>query len=182
MSTTVWIYLATNSSMPRLVKIGRSRNHPKERMQQLDTTGVPTPFICAYTVLVEDHEDVESKLHQQFAFARVNKNREFFTLSVAEVVRAIRDRFTTLYEEVADKSLLPPEPSPVEERSELECMEEKAELPTVSEPKSHSVPHAIEKPKPAHSRSVQAVIDRASREAAREIEQKTLEAKRKLGI
>lgn len=48
--------------MQGLLKIGRSKNHPDQRMRELAGTSVPTPFHLAYPALVEHHEAAELQL------------------------------------------------------------------------------------------------------------------------
>ena len=62
MATKGFIYVASNESMQGLLKIGRSKNHPDQRMQELAGAGVPTPFHLVYLALVEDHEAAELQL------------------------------------------------------------------------------------------------------------------------
>ena len=113
MATKGFIYVASNESMEGLLKIGRSKNHPDQRMQELAGTGVPTPFHLAYIALVEDHEAAELQLHQLFNESRVSQNREFFKLDVHEALPKIREALNPLYEEVDDDLVTAPEPERV---------------------------------------------------------------------
>ena len=117
MATKGFIYVASNESMQGLLKIGRSKNHPDQRMQELAGTGVPTPFHLAYLALVEDHEAAELRLHQLFNESRVSQNREFFKLDVREALPKIREALNPLYEEVDDDLVTAPESEPVPVKS-----------------------------------------------------------------
>ena len=154
MATKGFIYVASNESMQGLLKIGRSKNHPDQRMQELAGTGVPTPFHLAYLALVEDHEAAEVRLHQFFSESRVNQNREFFKLEVSEALPKIRELLNPLYEEVDDDLVAVPVPEPV---------------PSVNSP-----------PKKSLSVSVQAAINRETRLAREEIAALTAAAKKRL--
>lgn len=80
------IYVLTNSSMPGLVKIGKtSRSDVESRMRELYSTGVPVPFECYYACQVENASAVEKDLHLAFGDSRVNPNREFFKLTPDKV-------------------------------------------------------------------------------------------------
>ena len=80
------IYVLTNSSMPGLVKIGKtSRSDVESRMRELYSTGVPVPFECYYACQVENASKVEKSLHLSIGDLRVNPNREFFNLSPDKV-------------------------------------------------------------------------------------------------
>lgn len=71
------LYILTNESMPGLIKIGRTTNI-KQRLQSLDTTGVPTPFKLHYAIEVENYEEREKLIHQGLSEHRIRQNREFF--------------------------------------------------------------------------------------------------------
>ena len=71
------IYFLINEAMPGYTKIGKTENL-KDRMRQLDSTGVPLPFECYYAAKVSDVEFVEAKIHDAFDDRRVRKRREFF--------------------------------------------------------------------------------------------------------
>lgn len=73
------IYIITNESMPGLIKIGRTKNI-KQRLQSLDTTGIPTPFKLYYAIEIEDYQEKEALIHQAYAKDRIRENREFFRI------------------------------------------------------------------------------------------------------
>ena len=80
------VYILTNQSMPNLIKIGyTSRNDLNERIKELYSTGVPTPFECYYACQVEDGKRIEQILHILFKEDRVNNKREFFTTQPEKV-------------------------------------------------------------------------------------------------
>lgn len=83
------VYVLSNLAMPGMVKIGRTTaDHPKVRMDQLYTVGVPLPFECEKAVDVGDEEtaiNLEKALHTAFGPNRVNPRREFFEIEVDQV-------------------------------------------------------------------------------------------------
>lgn len=84
------VYILTNQSMPNLIKIGyTSRNDLNERIKELYSTGVPTPFECYYACQVEDGKKIEQILHILFKEDRVNNKREFFTTHPEKVEIAL---------------------------------------------------------------------------------------------
>ena len=90
--TAGYIYVLANSSMPELVKIGKTRRHPVGRAQELSgATGVPTPFIVVYEMAVTDCDQAEVFIHSVLARKgyRVSDNREFFRAPIPEVIEAI---------------------------------------------------------------------------------------------
>lgn len=86
-----FIYLLSNPSIPGLVKIGFSRKVPTERALELDTTGVPTPFVVEYYCLVNDAAPLESKIHQKLDNRRLRKGREFFRMDVSEALSSLKE-------------------------------------------------------------------------------------------
>ncbi|WP_374328854.1 GIY-YIG nuclease family protein [Azonexus sp.] len=73
-----YVYILMNSSMPGLLKVGRTFRDSKARARELHTTGVPTPFEVAFELFAENHEELEQKLHDHLSEFRVSGNREFF--------------------------------------------------------------------------------------------------------
>lgn len=87
-----YIYVLVNSSLPGLVKIGKTTRSPSERVGELSgATGVPMPFVIAYEQLFEDCGATERHVHAALAErgARLTANREFFTAKPADVIRII---------------------------------------------------------------------------------------------
>lgn len=85
-----FVYILLNPSFPDQVKIGLTKDKTEIRAKQLQSTGVPTPFIVVYDELVDDCATVEKRLHDQFSGYRVSTNREFFRIPVKEAVQALQ--------------------------------------------------------------------------------------------
>ncbi|QJD30933.1 GIY-YIG nuclease family protein [Methylococcus geothermalis] len=85
-----FLYVAYNSSMAGLLKIGHTEKVPTARLDELFTTGVPEPFEIAYYALVQDSKKSEKAVHQLLSRYRYKANREFFAISVGAAVRAIQ--------------------------------------------------------------------------------------------
>lgn len=85
-----FVYVLTNVSMPDLVKVGLTTWLPEDRARDLHTTGLPTPFEVAFQTATSRPKAVESRAHEILAEHRVNPRREFFRVSVAEAVEAVR--------------------------------------------------------------------------------------------
>ncbi len=89
------VYILTNEAMPGCIKIGETGgNSPRavqKRMRELDGTGVPRPFDCAYAAVVADRKQVEKSLHEVFGDRRIRPTREFFEgVEVHRVIRALQ--------------------------------------------------------------------------------------------
>jgi hypothetical protein len=83
------IYVASNPSMPGLLKVGRTAKTANERMAELYSTGVPTRFEVELELRVADCHEAESLAHKALARWRESDNREFFRCSLEQAVRAI---------------------------------------------------------------------------------------------
>lgn len=72
---TEYVYLLSNESMPGLVKVGRTVNHPSQRMAELDSTGVPTPFELELSIGVSDSTTCERIAHHALREFRVREHK-----------------------------------------------------------------------------------------------------------
>ena len=84
-----FVYILTNPSMPGLVKIGKTTTTPSQRMSELHSTGVPTPFELECSISVADCHKSEKAAHVALAKHRVTSNREFFRVSVRIAIERI---------------------------------------------------------------------------------------------
>jgi hypothetical protein len=92
MANPGYIYVLANSSMPDLVKVGKSQRPASERATELSrVTGVPTPFIVVYEQLFADQDGAESFVHAMLSQKglRQTDNREFFRASAKDVIEVI---------------------------------------------------------------------------------------------
>ena len=69
------VYLLVNESFKGLMKVGITRRPVRQRLKELGTTGVPTPFVCIYAATVENPEELENRLLS--IFERPSNKREF---------------------------------------------------------------------------------------------------------
>lgn len=93
-STAGYIYLLVNPSMEGLVKIGKTKRDPHDRVKELGTaTGIPTPFILVFDMHVDDCDQAERYIHARLMSmnARVSDKREFFRIPTNEAVKIILD-------------------------------------------------------------------------------------------
>lgn len=87
-----FIYVLSNDAFPNLLKIGKSSKDPTtDRIQELNSTGVPTPFNCEYYIFSENFNEIELAVHKRLSDLRYNPNREFFRISILDAVEVIRD-------------------------------------------------------------------------------------------
>ena len=86
-----WVYAMANHSMAGLLKIGYTDREPDDRARELSAaTGVPSPFIVACAIEVDDAATLEADLHARLERVRQTSSREFFRVTVTEFVRQIR--------------------------------------------------------------------------------------------
>lgn len=83
-----FVYVLVNDSLPYL-KIGKTYRSPAQRAVELSSTGVPTPFVVAYSRYVENCDLLETEIHRRLSEKRVNANREFFAEDLSVVVELI---------------------------------------------------------------------------------------------
>jgi hypothetical protein len=86
---TGYVYILSNRSMPGLVKIGKTTTSPSQRMAELHSTGVPTPFELEFAAEVADCHSCERDAHSALTEHRVSSKREFFRVSVPEAIKKI---------------------------------------------------------------------------------------------
>ncbi len=87
-----YVYVATNPSMPGLVKVGMTDKHnTRSRIAELSAhTGVPEHFRMEYRAQVWEAFQVEQRTHA-FLAQRFQKKKEFFCCDIIHAVLAIRE-------------------------------------------------------------------------------------------
>ena len=81
-----YIYCLSNPSFPKTThKIGFTTKPPTRRALELFQTGLPTPFKIEFSKKVKDCRESEQRLHRYFRRQRINKDREFFNVSLARI-------------------------------------------------------------------------------------------------
>jgi len=83
--------------MPKLLKLGKTKNDPNKRAEDLYTTGVPGPFEVKFAIYSKDYENMEKIIHGMLSDCRYNKSREFFTITPEEAKSCIENRFPNLH-------------------------------------------------------------------------------------
>ncbi len=100
-----FIYILENPALKGCVKIGKTARLPGSRAAELSSnTAIPQAFSVAYSRLVDDVSNVETRIHKKLDEYRTNENREFFNLSAAdakEKVNIVIDNYlSTEYDEI----------------------------------------------------------------------------------
>lgn len=86
-----YVYVMSNPSFTDLLKIGWTREHPNIRANDLNTTGIPTPFVVEYVIITQDGSKLEKKIHNHIKTYRVNTNREFFKISKEKLTEILTE-------------------------------------------------------------------------------------------
>ena len=90
-TTAGTVYVLTNDSLKSMVKIGYTTRSAAIRAKELSGTSLPTPFVVAYeSEKVEDVRKVERAVHADLLGSRIQNGREFFKVTPAEAIGAIK--------------------------------------------------------------------------------------------
>ena len=97
-----FVFVISNPAFPNLLKIGKSDRDPCVYIKrELETDGVPEPFLVEYYAFVVDHHEIEKQVHDYLKNIKKNSNKGFFNCTVLEAINTIK-KFasqTTKYEE-----------------------------------------------------------------------------------
>ena len=87
-----WVYILSNPTMPRMFKIGYTKNTPEERAKQIsNATGVALPYKVEWAFHCYDGFGLEQEVHHKLDSYRVNNNREFFQVTLDEAKETITE-------------------------------------------------------------------------------------------
>jgi hypothetical protein len=83
------VYILSHEAMPNLLKIGYTNRSLKERLKELESTGVPGKFTVELHFEIENAVLFESLLHKTLHEYRFEK--EFFRTDIDTVIHAINN-------------------------------------------------------------------------------------------
>jgi hypothetical protein len=85
-----WVYVFSNPSLPGLYKVGYTKNNPEDRAKQLSrATGVALPYVVEWIFPCFNGENLEYEVHKYLDKYRVNNQREFFSVEIDEIKKAV---------------------------------------------------------------------------------------------
>ena len=84
-----YIYILSNPAMPGLLKIGYTEKEVQQRIDELNSTGIPTPFEIEAIFESNNPFKDEQKIHNYFSNNRYSKNREFFSIEIEQALNKI---------------------------------------------------------------------------------------------
>lgn len=99
-----FIYILSNPSMPSIYKVGLTRNSVQQRMQELNTTGVPRPFelVKKYEVHETKLLEIEQLAHSKLTSKNIHHGKEFFEGRIELIYEAVED---AIYEVTGNPSV-----------------------------------------------------------------------------
>jgi hypothetical protein len=86
-----FVYVLSNESMPGIVKIGMTTRDPDVRLREINSATGVLPFVIEAVIASRNAKWTEREVHERLAARRVNKNREFFRIELAEAKKTIFD-------------------------------------------------------------------------------------------
>lgn len=101
-----YVYVMSNEAMLGKYKIGCTSRHPHERANELNTTGVPKPFVIEYCINIDNYENIEKLVHKKLSTYHYGK--EFFECDLEKcilTVKQIADCQSKYSEEYRDPNL-----------------------------------------------------------------------------
>lgn len=101
-----YVYVLINTSMPGLVKIGKTTKDPEERAKELSaSTSSPSPFILVYYRRFSNCNSAEKLIHAALEHRGSRFKKEFFKISCTDAINmvlAIDDKKEGVVDETID--------------------------------------------------------------------------------
>lgn len=88
MVTRGYLYVLSNSYIPKLLKIGFTNRSVEERIGELSSTGIPGKYKAVFYVHLDEAEWIEKKIHDELR--KYREDKEFFQLSPEKAVKKIK--------------------------------------------------------------------------------------------
>jgi hypothetical protein len=88
-----FVYILSHPSMPNVFKVGITTNSVRQRIQELNTTGVPKPFKAEkiFEIHVRHLRAVEQLAHAKLKQKDLHHGKEFFEGQMKDCVEAVED-------------------------------------------------------------------------------------------
>ena len=93
-----FIYILSNESMPSVFKIGMTTNNVRQRIQELNTTGIPKSFNPEKIFEIPENflRPVEQQAHRTLKQKKYHHGKEFFKCALQDCVLAVEDAILEL--------------------------------------------------------------------------------------
>jgi hypothetical protein len=86
-----FLYVLSNPSLPKYLKIGYTNRTLEQRLSELNNTSIPLPFQIELYCIVDDAESVERTVHAELVKKNYVKEKEFFLISPKMAVKEIKN-------------------------------------------------------------------------------------------
>ena len=112
-----FIYILSHPSMPSVYKIGLTTNSVHQRIQELNTTGLPKSFRAEKIFEIREIHlrSVEQHAHKKLKNKDLHHGKEFFKCDISECVEAVEDSILKITDELSEELI-----GRAKERAELE--------------------------------------------------------------
>lgn len=101
-----YVYIFVNTSMPGLIKVGKTKRNPTVRAKELRTTGVPTPFIVAFELHSDNCDFIERSFIRKLKPFRKEYDREFFNYPLKDAINLILKLAEQVSSDIRGKEIL----------------------------------------------------------------------------
>ena len=101
-----WVYIFSNPGLPKIVKVGFTLKHPRDRAKELSSSGVPRPYVIEYAVRVDDPQKLEKRVHQYLTSERLNDGKEWFRCSADHAIAVLKAYSQQIYQELTTKGAI----------------------------------------------------------------------------
>ena len=98
-----WVYIFSNPGLPKIVKVGFTLKHPRDRAKELSHSGVPRPYVIEYAVRVDDPQELEKRVHQYLTIERLNDGKEWFRCSADHAIAVLKAHSQQIHQELTTK-------------------------------------------------------------------------------
>ena len=98
-----WVYIFSNPGLPKVVKVGYTLKHPRDRAKELSHSGVPRPYVIEYAVRVDSPHKVEKRVHRRLTSEGLNDGKEWFRCSADHAIAVVLDESEEIYQELTTK-------------------------------------------------------------------------------
>ena len=117
-----YLYILSNPAFPALLKVGQTSDSPEQRIRQLNSTGVPFPFLLEACFRVENPKQAESVAHKALEKYRSAQNREFFEIDSLSALQLVFETIAGPNFFEPDQAQRKPAKSPIP-KAELEILQ-----------------------------------------------------------
>ena len=98
-----WVYIFSNPGLPKIVKVGFTLKHPRDRAKELSHSGVPRPYVIEYAVRVDDPHQLEKRVHQYLTNEGLVDGKEWFRCSADHAIAVLKAHSEQIHQELTTR-------------------------------------------------------------------------------